>query len=157
MIAARAQGDAITEEIPAGLDDAREKLVGALLDLCPKEQWRKLVIGGFSQGSMLALDLALRSDTKFAGVIAMSSTLICSGVWKPLMESCAGMPLVLSHGRNDEILPFRTAETLRDLLATAGLPTEWVEFSGGHEIPPPVLAAAGRLVTSASESQENQS
>ena len=73
------------------------------------------------------------------------------------MESCAGMPLVLSHGRNDEILPFRTAETLRDLLATAGLPTEWVEFSGGHEIPPPVLAAAGRLVTSASESQENQS
>ena len=38
------------------------------------------------------------------------------------------------------------SRALRDDLAAAGADVDWVEFPGGHEIPPPVLAGLGRLI-----------
>jgi phospholipase/carboxylesterase len=59
------------------------------------------------------------------------------------MASLAGVPVLMSHGRTDMLLPFSVAETLRDRLVTAGAKVEWQPFLGGHEIPSAVLAAAG--------------
>jgi phospholipase/carboxylesterase len=132
-------------EVPKGLAPAREQ-VRALLE----EAERKLgadpartVIGGFSQGAMLACDLVLRTRRPFAGMIMLSGTLLCRQEWEPLMPGRRGLPVFQSHGQHDDLLAHQFAEELRDGLTAAGLSVEWTSFRGGHEIPEPVMRRAG--------------
>ena len=62
------------------------------------------------------------------------------------MATLEGVPVMQSHGKHDTLLPFSIAELLRDRLLAAGAVVDWQPFSGGHEIPPPVLAAAAKLL-----------
>jgi phospholipase/carboxylesterase len=136
-------------ELPEGLPEARAQLarfLDALPTQLPGAADAPLVLGGFSQGSMLALDVALHREPPPAGMILMSSTLLAEPVWAPRMARLADVPIALSHGRHDPLLPFAIAELLRDQLHAAGARLRWLAFPGGHEIPPPVLDAAGKLV-----------
>jgi phospholipase/carboxylesterase len=101
-------------------------------------QSSRVVLGGFSQGAMLSLDVALHRGG-LAGLVLLSGTLIAENEWTPLMPSLASTPIFMSHGRQDPLLPFSIAEALRDKLAKAGATVDWHPFAGGHEIPPAVL------------------
>ena len=133
-------------EVPAGLAAAREKMVSMLDALDAVLKPSKLVLGGFSQGAMLAVDVALRTDRTLAGVVVMSGALIAKGEWEKLAPKRAGLPVVQSHGAYDPILPAIAGERLRDLLTGAGLSHTWVPFGGGHEIPPPAIEAVGAFL-----------
>lgn len=128
----------LPNEIPEGLGEARDA-VNAMLDvLDPKG---RLVLGGFSQGAMLALDVALRGDRELAGLVLLSGTLLAEREWKPLMPKRAGLRVFQSHGTEDPILPYAIAERLRDELTKSGLDVTFEKFRGGHAIPPSVLRA----------------
>jgi phospholipase/carboxylesterase len=136
------------DEIPDGLVEARARLMRFLDQLqarfaVPPD---RLVLGGFSQGAMLALDVALHRGTPPAGLILMSGTLVAESIWSPRMASLTGVPVMLSHGRQDGLLPFSVAEALRDRLSAAGAQVDWQPFAGGHEIPMAVLTAANKLL-----------
>jgi phospholipase/carboxylesterase len=121
----------------------------ALLDAVAQRYTAPLFLGGFSQGAMLACDVALHTERPLAGLLLLSGTLIARAEWEPRMAARAGLRVLQSHGRYDPLLPFSAAEKLRDLLAGAGLKVGWVPFDGGHEIPPPLLDAVGELLTGA--------
>lgn len=130
-----------SEEQPEGLPEAR----AAVLELLDAVRARfgvpddRVVLGGFSQGAMLALDVILHTDRPFAGALLLSGTLISRAAWAPRMAARAGLRALQSHGSRDALLSFRAAETLRDLLAAAGWRLDWIPFEGAHEIPPPLL------------------
>jgi phospholipase/carboxylesterase len=135
-------------EIPDGLVAARTAMLAALDAIqaryaVPDD---RLVLGGFSQGAMLSLDVALHRDRPLAGLALMSGTLIAETEWTPRLPTLAGVPVVMSHGRADPLLPFAVAETLRDKLTAAGANVTWVPFSGGHEIPGQALAVVATLL-----------
>ena len=109
----------------------------------------RVVLGGFSQGSMLASDVAFRSGRALAGLVVMSGTFLAEHEWRPLMPSRAGLPVLQSHGRADPLLPFAIAERLRDAMADAGLEVTWVAFNGGHGVPGSVLDAFGPFLEKA--------
>jgi phospholipase/carboxylesterase len=130
-------------EVPEGLVEVRDQVTFFLEELqaklsIPDDQ---LVLGGFSQGAMLSLDVALHRARPPAGLILMSGTLLAEGEWLPRMKTLAGVPIVMSHGEHDQLLPFAVAEILRDHLREAGAAVDWHPFRGGHEIPPAVLEA----------------
>jgi phospholipase/carboxylesterase len=132
------------DEIPDGLADARahvSRLIDQLLArfaIAPD----RLVLGGFSQGAMLALDVALHRPAPPAALILMSGTLIAEPVWQPKLATLRGVPVLIAHGRHDALLPFAAAERLRDRLVAAGAAVDWLPFLGGHEIPRGLVAAA---------------
>ncbi len=135
-------------EIPDGLAPARTAVIDMLAALAthtgvPDD---RVVLGGFSQGAMLSLDVLLHTDRAFAGAALMSGTFIAESLWAPRMAARAGLPVVMSHGRSDALLPFVASEQLRDRLRAAGLEVTWVPFPGGHAIPPEVLTAVGGLI-----------
>lgn len=136
------------DEVPEGLPEARAQVMRLLDQVQARFSVAApaLVLGGFSQGAMLALDVALHRDAPPAGLLLMSGTLIAEAAWQPRMASLAGVRVMLSHGRHDGLLPFSIAEVLRDRLTAAGADVDWQPFPGGHEIPASVLAAAGKLL-----------
>lgn len=132
-------------EIPKGLALARARLVAFLKEL-PRHvpmDYKKTVIGGFSQGAMLTCDAALHTDYPLAGLVQLSGNLLAQPVWAPLMPKRNGLPVFQSHGMQDEILPYVGGERLRDALSKSGLTVDWHSFRGGHEIPESVLRALG--------------
>lgn len=136
-------------EIPQGLALARERFLAFLKEL-PGQfpiDYKKTVIGGFSQGAMLTCDAMLHTDSPFAGLVQLSGTLLAREVWSPLIGKRKTLPVFQSHGMQDDILPHIGAERLRDELSHAGLAVEWHSFRGGHEIPEPVLRRLSAFIT----------
>ncbi len=136
----------LTRGEPDGLTEARAAMDAVLSELRTKLSPTKLVLGGFSQGSMLAVDVALRTEQKVDALVVLSGTLVAEEVWVPRMKVLAGLPIFQSHGVRDPILPYALAERLRDELAGAGAAVTFASFRGGHEIPMPVLDALGTFL-----------
>ncbi len=138
-----------SNETPPGLAEARAKMIACLDDFGKKRSVdpRRIVLGGFSQGAMLSCDVALRTGRSLAGLALLSGTLLCKAEWIPLMSKRRGLPVLVSHGSADPLLPFSFADQLRGLLSQAGMTVDWVPFKGGHEIPPLVLAKLSRFLT----------
>jgi phospholipase/carboxylesterase len=135
------------DEIPEGLPAAREQVLRLLDQIESRLPTSKLVLGGFSQGAMLSLDVALHRPRTPDALILMSGTLLAESEWGPRMEKLRDVPVLQSHGRADALLPFGVAEVMRDKLRAAGARVDWHEFVGGHEIPMTVLAAATKFLS----------
>jgi phospholipase/carboxylesterase len=130
---------------PGGLDRARDKVGQFYSEICSKH--KQVYIGGFSQGAMLATEIAFTASRKPDGLVLMSGALIDEKNWKVLAKTCSGMRFIQSHGKNDVILGYQFAERLYDLLIEAGLEGEFISFSGGHEIPPKVISQISEFLS----------
>lgn len=134
--------EAVAELVPDGMAEARKAVLGfldearAALGVAPE----RTVLGGFSQGAMLALDVALHDPRPLAALCLLSPTLVAAPEWRRRAPARTGLSAFLSHGRHDPLLPFALTERLRALLADAGISVRWSPFDGGHEIPPGVVA-----------------
>lgn len=141
--------DVLAGAEPPGMAAARKKLRAALEVLMGKRPWSRVVLGGFSQGAMMALDLALRLEEAVAAVIAFSPTLVDRATWQRGAALRQGLPVFVSHGRQDPLLPFRGTGALVEMLAAAGVAVEVVPFEGGHTIPFEALQRASTVVRQA--------
>ena len=131
----------LSTEVPEGLDEARGKMDAFLTQIRADLSPSTLVLGGFSQGSMLSMDVALRTSQSIDALVILSGTLLAQDTWVPKMTGLRGKPIFQSHGTHDPILPYALAERLKTELTTAGANVTFVPFRGQHEIPPPVLDA----------------
>lgn len=140
--------DRLTAEVPPGVSEARDALV-ELLDALERDHGARpeqIILGGFSQGAMLATDTVLRTARPFGALAILSGTIISHPEWQPLLAARHGLRVLQSHGRADPVLPFAVAEQLRSELSGAGLNVEFVPFNGGHGIGGSVLDALGTLI-----------
>ena len=125
----------LRDEYPPGRAEARARLGAMLADLGRRASGIPVVIGGFSQGAMLACDHLIMDGAATAGLVAMSTSRIAVNDWGPSMGRVAGLPAFVSHGRDDPDLAFSAGEGLRDDLRAAGAHVTWLPFDGGHGIP----------------------
>lgn len=110
----------------------------------------RIVVGGFSQGAMLATELALSTKEKLPrGLVILSGTLICGDRWPKAAKTRSDITFFQSHGKNDAILGFPFAENLFEVLSDAGMHGDFMSFGGGHEIPPQVISRAESFIRSA--------
>ena len=119
-----------------GIGDALEH-VFARLAVDPA----RVVASGFSDGASYALSLGLTNGDLFTHVMAFSP-----GFASPAARH--GAPRIfVSHGTADGVLPIdRCSRPLVPRLRRAGYEVEYLEFEGGHTIPPEVaVRAAGWL------------
>jgi phospholipase/carboxylesterase len=127
----------LSQDRPEGLSAATDMLQETLYLFCKQNELAlsKCVLGGFSQGAMLATETALSLPENIAALVAMSGTLLNETEWKKRAPLHAGLRVLQSHGTQDPLLPFAAAEWLRDLMSSAGVKVDFVPFEGGHQIP----------------------
>jgi phospholipase/carboxylesterase len=87
-----------------------------------------LVLAGFSQGTMMALYLALRRPKKIAGVLGYSGALICTEEWDQIRLQQPDICLI--HGIADNVVPVAAHYHAAQMLQAKGLPFEGHVLSG---------------------------
>lgn len=122
---------------PASLVAARGVLEGFLEDAMERYPIdpNRLVIMGFSQGGVMAYDLALGRPERYAALVALSSWLpeaIIEGL-KP-DEARASLLTLLIHGTQDPMISIDNAQDARAKLQNLGIEPAWGEYEMGHEI-----------------------
>jgi phospholipase/carboxylesterase len=130
----------LANDHPHGLAAAREQfgqfLAAVTAGIKPDgTSSRRIIIGGFSQGGMLALDWVLRGNQRVDGLALLSTSRVALSEWEPQRERLRNLPVFLSHGATDRDLAFAAGERLRDFLLESAAQLTWTPFEGGHEIP----------------------
>jgi phospholipase/carboxylesterase len=125
----------LASQQPPGLDAARGGLEAFLQAIATQFAPTRTIVGGFSQGGMLACDFVLRGVTPVDGLILLSSSRLAFGAWKPCHARLRELPAYCSHGEKDSDLAFAAGVGLRDFLMASGARVSWMPFESGHEIP----------------------
>lgn len=103
---------------------------------------------GFSQGGFFAQVLATRHPNDFAGVVSMSGSMYAAGNVVERYPVLRTMPVLLCHGRQDDIVPFRVATECVDALTQAKVEHTFIPFEGGHWPTPEITAQIRRWLSS---------
>lgn len=131
--------------VPQKLVSVRQMFLQSLQEMGLKPQ--DCIVGGFSQGAMLATDIALNCQEDFAGLVILSGAFIGQEEW-PKLASQKKMKFFQSHGRADAILSHAGAKSLYDGLLEKGWKGEFESFPGGHEIPENVIYKLKHFISS---------
>jgi phospholipase/carboxylesterase len=127
---------------PPGRAQAREHLRAFCATI---DADRTLVLVGFSQGGMLAMDYVLHGG-RVDRLVLLSSSRIAYADWQPRLRALKNLPMLIAHGREDTELGFAAGEGLRDAALAGGAKLDWLPYDGGHEIPLVVWRALRRFL-----------
>nr|WP_114993654.1 dienelactone hydrolase family protein [Synechococcus sp. UW179A] len=113
------------QAVPSATQQLRHRIEKLDLETIPLS---KTVLIGFSQGGAMALHVGC--NLPLAGVIS------CSGYPHPGWQPPSNRPpVLLLHGRNDDVVPAAAAEKLLELLGSGSSECSLKTFAGGHSIP----------------------
>jgi phospholipase/carboxylesterase len=125
---------------------ARQAVQSLLRDAEQRYAPDSIAIAGFSQGAMLALDVAIAAEPAVARVAALSGVVLADSL-PALHRGQASPPAVfVSHGRQDPVLPFAGGASIETVLGPHGYRVTFAPFDGRHEIPAAVVAQLGRFL-----------
>ncbi|MBW4561322.1 MAG: alpha/beta hydrolase [Mojavia pulchra JT2-VF2] len=142
----RAWYDLRTENMYQGLPESRQLLIDWLqsLESITGVPFSRTILSGFSQGAAMTLDVGI--NLPLAGLVAMSGYLHPQ-VGKTTKSDFP--PTLITHGRQDEVVPLSAAVKARDTLQSIGVPVQYHEFDMGHEIQPQMLDLLRNFVVNA--------
>jgi phospholipase/carboxylesterase len=122
--------------IVPGVERSR-KLLFQLLDAQPAQgfSYENIVLGGFSQGCLMAIDVGLRYPRRLAGIVGLSGY-VCEPekLLGEIPATARAQRLLVTHGTLDPLIPFAAVREQINLLKAAGLNIEWHEFVKEHTI-----------------------
>ena len=93
----------------------------------------RIVIAGFSMGGAIAINTALHTSHKLAGLMALSTYLPIPGD----VDSSAGsrhLPVFMAHGTFDPMVLHQWGKASADSLAAAGFAVEWHDYPMQHAV-----------------------
>lgn len=101
----------------------------------------RLLLVGFSQGTMMALHVGLRRSEPVAGIVGISGMLVAPDTVEADIRSRP--PVLLIHGAQDDVVPFRSMDLAATALKAVGVGVEThVSPAIGHSVGQDGLTAA---------------
>ena len=97
----------------------------------------RIVLGGFSQGGVMALLTGVRAPQRLAGLLDMSGYLaLAPATAAERSEANRDVPIFMGHGRQDGVVPIAAGLASRDTLAGLGYAVEWHDYPIQHGVSP---------------------
>ena len=123
-------------DIAPGIQRSRKLLFELLDDLRAKNfPADQITLGGFSQGSLMAIETGLRYPHRLAGIVGISGWVFeIENLIRDLTPVARSQRLLVTHGHFDPLLPFAAAREQIQQLQAAGLDVAWHEFPKEYTI-----------------------
>ena len=129
-------------ELGAGGAGTAVTILSTLLDKV-SEQYRlmpgKSVLGGFSQGGMLAFEFGLPRADIFAGLVSLSGRMIDPAGIRSSLPEGRDQSVFIAHGTRDGMISVDQGRESRDFLIGEGYDPEYHEYDMAHEVTQDVL------------------
>jgi len=126
------------EDADAQITHARTMIEGVIDTLEEHGTARsRIVLGGFLQGGIMSIEVALAGHPGLAGVAVLSGRSLPHPA--AAYRTLSGLHIFASHGRQDSRIPFAQAEAFMEQASASGAILERVIFDGDHAIPPAVV------------------
>ncbi len=104
--------------------------------------WSRTILGGFSQGSVMAFATGLGEGRPLpAGIVGLSGFIPTVEGWRLRQDIPPGFPVAIGHGARDPIIPVEFGRTARDTLQQAGAEVTYFESEIPHTIDPRFLGS----------------
>jgi phospholipase/carboxylesterase len=128
--------DGTPESVAAEAAGRAFSMLDAWLDMVGLETPpERTALFGFSQGTMMALQVGLRRAAPFAGIVGFSGRLLRADALAAELTSPA--PVLLVHGDDDPLVPVASLGEAAGVLSAAGIETRTHVSRGvGHGIAP---------------------
>ncbi len=95
----------------------------------------RIIIAGFSQGGAIALHAGLTATERLGGILAASTYLpLASELATRLATANHGLPIIMCHGRHDNVVAPELGREARDWLLERHYPVAWHEYAMAHEV-----------------------
>ena len=123
----------------AGTDDIAQS-TDQLTDFIVREIDRgipshNILLAGFSQGGVIALNTGTRCDKRLAGILALSTYLHdFTGTQAAMSDANLAIPIMMAHGTQDPMIPVMRAATSRENLIRLGYDVRWFDYPMGHQV-----------------------
>jgi phospholipase/carboxylesterase len=120
----------------AGVERSRAALLDLLATLESERgiPCERIILMGFSQGCLMALDVALRHPRRFAAVVGLSGWVFDEQAY----PAALGVPqrIFQAHGRFDGVIPVEMARPQAQRLQALGVDLTWAEYDVDHGLDP---------------------
>jgi phospholipase/carboxylesterase len=118
---------------------------------------QRIYLGGFSQGAIMSLYVALTHPEAIAGAVLMSGRLMPMA-WEERVgdDRLRGMPVLATHGLYDPVLPIASGREIREKLSTLPLDFTYHEYPMSHEVSGESLAEATAWLSARLETLRQQ-
>ena len=120
----------------AGIRDSQRRIE----QLIAREKARgiaasRLVLAGFSQGGVIALQAGLRHPERIAGIMALSTYLaLPQALAAEAHPANSDVPIFMAHGTADPMIRLDWADASRRALQTQGYAVEWHTYPMQHSV-----------------------
>jgi predicted esterase len=104
----------------------------------------RLYVLGFSQGVSMAYRFWVHRAAPVRGLIACSSDLPPDVAER--LGSMPPAPILLVHGRDDQIVPIAKSREAEAILRAQAIPAELLEFDGGHYVPSQAIDRVAQMI-----------
>ncbi len=109
----------------------------------------KIILAGFSQGGAVATHTALRFDQKLAGLVALSTYLVCGSSFEAEKTAInQDIPIFQGHGKQDPMVPFAQGQKLCSAMKNAGYQVDFQSYDMQHEVVMEEITAVGNFINS---------
>ncbi|GKS68451.1 phospholipase/carboxylesterase [Nitrosomonas sp. PY1] len=95
----------------------------------------RIVVAGFSQGGVMALQVGLRYTKPLAGILALSCYLSLSeSLVAEINRKNLTIPIFMAHGIDDNVIPLSYAIRSKEMIRAVGYTPEWHDYSMMHSV-----------------------
>lgn len=135
-------GGAFMEKAKAGIERSRIRIRGLIQEMVDQGiQPGNILLFGFSQGCLMALDAGLRCDLVLGGVCGVSGWLAFEEEYPSAFSSVAKQQhFLVTHGLTDPLLPYSNTKSQCDFLVAQGISLTFKTYAKDHTILPEELA-----------------
>jgi phospholipase/carboxylesterase len=108
---------------------------------------KKIVLAGFSQGGVVALQTGLRFGQRLGGIMALSTYLaLGDSLDKEGSAANKDIPIFMAHGTRDGVIALALAEKSKHALDAAGYKVQWQTYPMEHSVSAEEVGAIAKFL-----------
>jgi phospholipase/carboxylesterase len=117
--------------------ESRKKILSFISNACAEYKLDStyVLVAGFSQGAMMAYDLAFAAPQKLKAVLPLSGILLQeSKDLKPKDETLAKVNFFIAHGSQDNVIDPKMGQEANAFLIAKKVTVKYAEYKMGHSL-----------------------